>query len=77
MKAKMAGKPNWWHSQTASPITDEVTQKITQKTIFEPKNTNGKFKETKITNTNLKNEFTENCALAENFKKTQTNDGQM
>lgn len=77
VKARLAGSPNWWHGATGSPVTNEVTQKITEK----PVHVHTQVMATQPTQTmhpkeGLK-EYETNCVVAETLRRTQMNDSQM
>ena len=74
MKSKMTGQPNWWHGTTGSPVTYEVTQKVTEKTDFQLKET---VSPKPNKNPDLVKEYESNCKTAQILKKKQENDEKM
>ena len=77
LKSRLAGKPNWWHSTTGSPVTCEITQKVTDRNdgYSDEPTKHVKFETGK--KEIVSKEFKENCQKAQNLKQTQMNDDQM
>jgi len=77
IKSKMAGGASWWHGSTGSPITTEVTQKITEKTVGPATQVHTHHMKVTVRGREGIEEFEANCAIAETLRRTQLNDTQM
>ena len=79
IKARMGGQPNWWHGTTASPVTGEITPKITQvvpEHLTECVADKREKTEHKCQSFEIK-EYANNCKVARTLKEQQNSDCQM
>lgn len=79
IKSRMGGHPNWWHGCTGSPVTTEVTQKVTQ-VVPGHLGQHDAEKEMRAEAQNdalPSKEFHLNCMVAKSLREHQADDTQM